>query len=238
MMDDENKTELIDRYLDEELSPAENESFESSLAVDSELRLEVEAQNAVRNMIKQQGEKADLLRIFDEFHESIAKENVLTPESHGKIIDLNQILDESSHSKELFKVNWRNWVPVAVAASIALTILGVWTIVKDRNDFNNQQEIRNNADDEAFRIPFLTWRTINNKPVLQERKLIDLKITRKTKYKFHYRFKSFLEIYSDTLNGNNEKITLQFDPDLRVYKLWIGKKVFFITKTEEIIPLQ
>ena len=234
MMDDENKAELIDRYLDEELSLSEKASFEASLDTDSDLKLEVEAQTAVRKIIQQQGEKAALRRMFVDFHTNLEKETISTSDSDEKVIPL----DNNRHSKKLFKVSWRNWSPIAVAASVALTILGVWVIVKDRNSFDDQFEIRNNADDEALRIPFLTWRTIDNKPVLTDRKFINLKITRKTRYKLHYRFKSFLEIYSDSLTGKGEKITLQFDPDTGVYKLWMGKKVYLITKTEEISPLR
>ena len=237
-MDDENKAELIDRYLDEELSSDEKASFEASLEGDSDLKLEVEAQNAVRKLIKQQGEKAALLRMFEGFHETIGEKDITTNDSNGKILPLDKDLSINRRSKKLFKINWGNWSRIAVAASVALTILGVWTVVKDRNAFDGVVEIRNNSDDEALRIPFLTWGTVDGKPSLQDRKFIDLKITRKTTYKFHYRFKSFLEIYSDSLTTKGEKITLQFDSDSKVYKLWIGKKVYLITKTEEIIPIQ
>jgi|GEM_PF-3239211 len=235
---DENKAELIDRYLDEELSSDEKASFEALLEGDSDLKLEVEAQNAVRNMIRQQGEKAALLRMFEGFHETIGEKDIKKEDYNGKIIPLDENLSNNRRSKKLFKIDLGNWSRIAVAASVALTILGVWTVVKDRNAFDGAVEIRNNSDDEALRIPFLTWGTVDGKPVLQDRKFIDLKITRKTRYKFHYRFKSFLEIYSDSLTAKGEKITLQFDSDSKVHKLWIGKKIFIIKKTEEIIPLQ
>jgi hypothetical protein len=239
MMDDENKAELIDRYLDQELSPAEKTLFEQSLKNDTELKLEVEAQNAVRNMIILQGEKAALSKMFDAFHHQMETPETLAEENHdSKIVVPDAESDKKRRSKKIFEIQWGNWSYMAVAASVALTIIGFWTVFKDRSVFDDQMEIRNNADDEAFRIPFLTWRTVENKPVLQDRKFIDLKITRKTENKFHYRFKSFLEIYSDSLTGKNDKITLQYDQDSGVYKLWIGKRIYIIGKTDTIRPLE
>ena len=101
----------------------------------------------------------------------------------------------------------------------------------------DQVGIRVNGKNEAFRVPFLTWRTINDKPVLQDKKFIDVVIIRKSKYPFHYRFNAVIELYSDTLSEKGEKITLQYDPDTRIYKLWIGRKVYLIKKTDKITPL-
>ena len=64
MINDENKTEQIDRYLDEEMMPAEKVIFEKLINEQQELRREVEAQKAIRTYLNKQGEKAELRRLM------------------------------------------------------------------------------------------------------------------------------------------------------------------------------
>ncbi|CAG4994750.1 hypothetical protein DYBT9275_01459 [Dyadobacter sp. CECT 9275] len=238
MTDDENKSEWIDRYLDEVLPPGERKDFENSMALDPDFRLEVEAQLAVRNLIVHQGEQASLRSMFDKFHLSLMEEEGMKEEDKIPVLNSQENIPSEKKKEKVLRVNWGNWSYMAIAASIAITIIGVWTVLKKPSDMiGEQMGIRLNGKNEAFRVPFLTWSTLNDKPVLQDKKFIDVVIIRKPKYHFHYRFNAVIELYSDTLSEKGEKITLQYDRDTGIYKLWIGRKVYVIQKTDKITPL-
>ena len=113
-MENEDRTERIDRYLDEALTPQEKVAFENEMSADADFRLEVEAQEAVRNLIGSQAEKEDLRRLFATFHSEM---------------ETASVRDEEKQSHEdLFKkkkgivrrLDWGNWSYTAIAASVAI----------------------------------------------------------------------------------------------------------------------
>ena len=130
MTDDENKSEWIDRYLDEMLSPEERKSFENSMADNPDFRLEVDAQQAVRALIIRQGEQASLRKMFDEFHLSLVEEEEIKEADKIPVLNSQENISSEKKKEKVLRVNWGNWSYMAVAASIAITIVGVWTVLK------------------------------------------------------------------------------------------------------------
>lgn len=230
-MEHETLTERIDRYLDDVLDPTEKAAFENEMTSDTELRLEVGAQEAMRGLIRSKAEKEDLQKLFDAFHTEL---NAGIPGDTRKRDNEN----EAGRKKGIIrKVQWRQWSYGAVAASVAIVLIGVWAVLKDRKLTGNQTEIRVDNRQEAFRIPLLSWKTVDFKPVVQDRRMVDAAIIRHKDYHFHYRFTSILEIYSDKLTGKQQKISIAYDVGTKQYRLHIGSRSYPIRKTEEITPL-
>ena len=232
-MENEDQTERIDRYLDDALTPEEKIAFENEIAADADFRLEVEAQEAVRNLISSQAEKEDLRRLFTAFHN----------EMH--VIPVASREQEEVHSRKkkgiLRKLQWGNWSYSAIAASVAILIIGVWTVWNNidqtANDVTGNQEVRVDERNEVFRVPLLSWKTVDFKPVLQDKQLIDATIIRSREFRSHYRFTDILEIYSDKLTEKQQKISIAYDVDTQQYRLHIGNNSYRIRKTEQITPL-
>ncbi|GGH46789.1 hypothetical protein GCM10007423_46800 [Dyadobacter endophyticus] len=229
-MENEDKTERIDRYLDDMLTPEEKIAFEAEMAANPDFRFEMEAQEAVRNLISSQAEKEDLRRMFTTFHHELDA--------------LPIAADESSSKKKkgiLRKLQWSNWSYSAIAASVAILIIGVWTVWNNINPAGNNatgnQEIRVDERNEVFRVPLLSWKTVDFKPVLQDKQLIDATIIRSREYRSHYRFNDILEIYSDKLTEKQQKISIAYDVDTKQYRLHIGNNSYPIRKAEQITPL-
>nr|WP_295934283.1 hypothetical protein [uncultured Dyadobacter sp.] len=226
-MENEDRTERIDRYLDDELTAAEKIAFGNEMATDADLRLEVEAQEAVRNLISSRAEKEELRRMFAAFHSEL---------NAGGTQDVaTEYLQKEKGI--LRKVKWGGWSYLAVAASVALTIIGVWTFIKVQEPLGNQTGIRVESRNETFRVPLLTWRTVDFKPVLQDRRMIDVSIIRDQDHTSHYKFTNILEIYSDQLTEKQQKISIAYDVDTKQYRLHIGNSNYLIRKTEQITPL-
>lgn len=224
-MENEERTERIDRYLDDELTAAERVVFGNEMAADADFKLEVEAQEAVRNLISSRAEKEELRRMFATFDSEMNTAGV-------------QDREHLQEKKDIFRrVKWGGWSYLAVAASIALTIIGVWTFIRDEGPLVHQTGIRVESHNEAFRVPLLTWRTVDFKPVLQERRLIDVSIIRDQEHTLRYKFTDILEIYSDQLTEKQQKISIAYDVDTKQYRLHIGNSSYLIRKTEQITPL-
>lgn len=232
-MENEDQTERIDRYLDDALTPEEKIAFENKIAADADFRLEVEAQEAVRNLISSQAEKEDLRRLFTTFHDEMHVIPVASREQEE---------DQSKQKKGILrKLQWGNWSYSAIAASVAILIIGVWTVWNNidqtGNDVTGNQEIRVDERNEVFRVPLLSWKTVDFKPVLQDKQLIDATIIRNREYRSHYRFTDILEIYSDKLTEKQQKISIAYDVDTQQYRLHIGNSSYRIRKMEQITPL-
>ncbi|WAC10148.1 anti-sigma factor family protein [Dyadobacter pollutisoli] len=229
-MENESKTELIDRYLDQELSDGEKHSFEKDMSEDSGLRLEVQAQEAVRNLIRSKAEKDSLKKLFNTFH---AEWN----DDDSEEENVRELVGGDQEKKNVKKVSWGNWSYLAVAASVAIMIIGTWSVLKEKDSIGDRVEVRVKGGSETFRIPMLTWKVVDFKPVLQSNQPMDVTIIRSKQYDFHYRFTNVLELYSGTLTEKTQKISIEYDLDKQSYLLRIGSKSYPIRKTDEITPL-
>ncbi|MCF0073498.1 hypothetical protein LZD49_23670 [Dyadobacter sp. CY261] len=234
-MENEDRTERIDRYLENTLSPAKKIAFENEMAANADFRLEVEAQEAVRNLISSQAEKENLRQLFATFHAEM--EAMPTGKEESQV---NEYLQNKKGIQR--QLQWSNWSYMAIAASVAILIIGVWTVWNNTKLTGgltgNKSEIRVDERNEVFRVPMLSWKTEGFKPVLQDRRMIDVTIVRSKEYHSHYRFTDILEIYSDKLTEKQQKISIAYDVDLQQYRLHIGKSSYTIRKTEQIAPLR
>jgi hypothetical protein len=230
-MENESKTELIDRYLDKELTAGETHSFEKDLSEDSDLRLEVQAQEAVRNLIRSKAEKESLQTLFNTFHAELNEDD-------SEEENVRELFRKNQEKKEnVRKIIWGNWSYMAVAASVAIIIIGTWSVLKEKDTIGDRVEVRIKGGSETFRAPMLTWKVVDFKPVLQDNQPMDVTIIRSKEHDFHYRFTHVLEIYSGTLTEKQQKISIEYDLDKKSYLLRIGSKSYPIRKTDQITPL-
>lgn len=234
-MENEDQTERIDRYLDDALTPEEKITFENEMTADPDFRLEVEAQEAVRELISSQAEKEGLRSLFATFHSEMETASAIGEKKQGNA----DLLKKKKGIQR--KLQWGNWSYTAIAASVAILIIGVWTVWnnlnQNGNNLPNGQEIRVDERNEVFRVPLLSWKTVDFKPVVQDKQMIDATIIRSKEYRSHYRFTDILEIYSDKLTEKQQKISIAYDVDTKQYRLHIGNTSYTIRKTEEITPL-
>ncbi len=228
MINEENKTEQIDRYLDDEMMPAERAVFEERLRREEELRLEVIAQKAVKSYVQQKGEEAELKKMFDGFHREI------TPQE--------EIQNEPSQVKEdnekVRKLNWGGVSYAAIAASVALIIVSVWLVIKQDDRIEPGVEIRNNLDKQPFQIPLLVWETKNDVRVKKETLTKYAVIIKDAAHPMHYRFTDTFELYLNAIPKSRPAISLEYDSNRRSYKVWIAGHSYAIQQTDKITPLK
>jgi hypothetical protein len=227
-MEESKKTELIDRYLDDTLSPDEKKIVQERLETELEFQLEIEAQSAVRSLLQADGERQALQKLMDQYHRELSK---------GHTTDYKGELTAHKKKGRMIRLNWGgNWPYMAIAASIALVLVGVWTVIKDKPIYNDF-EVRHDPGHDMKRIPLLSWKTIDHKPSLIRSGFVNLKITSTAKKTLEYRFTSYLEIFSDSISIKTSRISLQHEQTAGTYKLWIDKKSYNIIKTDVITPL-
>lgn len=106
MINEEPKTEQIDRYLDDEMMPAERAAFEERLRLEEELRLELEAQKTVKSFVHLQGEKKELRILFDSFHADLLSEKAVS----------EAVINKEVKPTPVQKVNWGGISYLAIAA--------------------------------------------------------------------------------------------------------------------------
>ncbi|WP_428667914.1 hypothetical protein [Runella sp.] len=227
MNNEENKTEQIDRYLDDEMMPAERLAFEQQMLHEEELRLDIEAQKTVKGYIRQKAEEAELQRMFNGFHDELTKNEA------PKVIVLKNELDEKKR-----RLEWGGMPYFAVAASIALIIISVWVIVKQDNKVQSDVEIRNNGDRQSFRIPLLIWETQKDVRVKKQTVFKDAVIINDTEHPLHYRFTDTFELHLNPVPTNRPKLSLEFDNTTKSYKVWLNGRAYDVKQTETITPLK
>jgi hypothetical protein len=227
MINEEPKTEQIDRYLDDEMMPAERIAFEERLGQEEALRLELEAQKAVKNYIQLQGDKKELKSLFDSFHQNLSTDKPVSEIVRNKDIPI-----------PVQKFNWGGFSYIAIAASVALMIVSVWVIVKEISPGKPGIEIRNGAESEKFKIPLLVWENQNGVRVRKETRFMDASIRKDIAHHLHYRFTDQFELFLNRIPAPRPKINLEYDNDTKAYKVWIDGQSYPIRKTMEIVPLR
>jgi S1-C subfamily serine protease len=101
-------TELIERYLDGELSGEELSKFESNLHQDIDLAYELQAHQKLRKGFKKYGKSKEVKSLINEFHEEMVQQGMNKPLQRGL-------------SLSVFR---KKYLPtVAVAASVALIVV-------------------------------------------------------------------------------------------------------------------
>lgn len=229
MMNNEPKTEQIDRYLDDEMMPAERTAFEERLRLEEELCLELEAQKAVKSYIQLEGEKKELKSLFDSLHKDLSSENVIAE------VDTKSKLQPTP----IKKVNWGGFSYLAIAASVALMIVSVWVIVKEMGPGKPGMEIRNSDEkSEKFKIPLLIWEQQNGLRVRKETRFMDATIINDATRHLHYRFTDHFELYLNRIPTYGPKINIEYDNNTKAYKVWIDGRPYPIRKTNVSVPLK
>lgn len=231
MINEEPKTEQIDRYLDNEMMPAERTAFEERLRLEESLRQETEAQKTVKNFIRQQGERNELKQLLNTFHKELLTADRAASESETGVTEPETV--------PIRKLNRSGFSYFAIAASVALLIVSVWVFMKEPGLEKPGVEIRpGTTEPEKFRIPLLVWQRQNGVRVRKETRFMNAVINKNAAYPLHYRFTDQFELYLDRIPATRPKINLEYDNDTKAYKVWINGRTYPIRKTETITALR
>ncbi len=218
-MREDNKTEWIDQYLDDALQEQERVEFERLLEQDPALRIEVEAQKAVRRSLQDWGNKA-LKSKFKQFHTHME----LPEDRSAPTIAAKDTLDQGK-----VRSLWSRTGVWTLAASISLLLLaGILWIKRDVlfNDLGTEIVAL-----QTFQIP-IAAKGAENMGYAGEETISDsvvVQIMSDPQYPFHYRFKDTLQIFSSTVFRNNE-IMLEHQEQTDTYMLVIDEKRYLVER--------
>lgn len=214
LVNDENKTELVDAYLDGRLGGEELAIFETELKSNSDLRVEVQAQRAVRKNMVMQGRKELKIKLKT-FHEEMLAENValknVSMRSTGA--DAGTSIIFSFNRKTLY----------AVAAAVVVLIVSTFAFLTYRN--SKQDEIAKQGKTYKIEMKDLgqVVMSFGGKESLVSDSLV-LFVKTDDKYNFHYQFTDTLTIFSTYLDPTSENIYVEHDAKKKTYLLIIDGK--------------
>ncbi len=185
-MNESEKTEWIDLFLDNALKDQEKAEFERRLEQDPAFRLEVESQKAVRRSLEAWGNHA-LKEKFKQFHERMPKEDEKKPSPLSET-------DTAPNTK--VRTIWSRPAMWVMAASISLLVLaGIFWI--NREAGISPQDTTPTAL-QTFQIP-VTASGGENMGYAGDASLSDsvvVQLFSDPQYSFHYRFKDTLQIFA------------------------------------------
>jgi hypothetical protein len=230
LINEDNKTELIDAYLDGRLNKDELREFEDKLKIDSDLRGEIQAQRAVRRYIVQKG-RVELKNKLKQFHQEMlgadqnlekdTKEVFLTPQSKekGELIKNKPVI---------FSTNRR--VNFAIAAAIIVLIVSIFAIINPTQPPHSDGLL---AGGKVFQIELkqLNQQSAgiagNEIPISDSLTLI---IKESDQYTFHYQFTKELTIYAQYLDPNLSKVFVEHDSEKNIYTLVVDGKRYLLER--------
>ncbi|MEK6479377.1 hypothetical protein WJR50_17675 [Catalinimonas sp. 4WD22] len=222
MINDENRTDLIDQYLSGELSGEMLQEFEEQLEGDSDFRKEVALQQKIIQTIKEK-ERSDLRNDIKQlFKEEVEdKKAPLGGKADGqqeevKEIDDRKVVDISPHRRY-----------IAIAAAIGLLILTAilfFTLQPDNSD------------------PQFVFLEVTVPPggrgvlptQIPDSLAVEV-ISQHSEYNFHYQLKDTLKLYGDF---NINDLTIYYEPNAEQYLLLIDDTEYSLNTTSDIVPLR
>jgi hypothetical protein len=218
MFSQEDKTEWIDRYLDNLLSEVERIQFEDLLVHDSELKLEVEAQKAVRRTLQMQGDM-NLKSKFKQFHSRMEdEEKILLPKSGYQELP-----------KENIQVNkwWMNSGILSIAASLLLVLVASSIIWLNKESLFNSKQVET-ASSRTFQIPVIERSGMGYAGTSVDSVVVQILSSKQ--YNNQYRFKDSLQIFMHSINDETPRMQLEYIDSLNAYILIINKQRYPIER--------
>ena len=220
VINDENRTELVDAYLDGRLGSNELEVFEAQLNSNSDLRMEVQAQKAVRKNMVTQGRK-DLKMKLKEFHQEMLAESKKETNTKEVFLRPGHTSEEDVEKPVIFFHNRKTMY--AIAAAVIILMVSTFGILSYRE--NKQDELAKKGKFYKIEMKDLgqVVMSFGGKESLVSDSLV-LFIKGDDKYHFHYQFTDTLTIFSKYLDPTSEDVYVEHDAAKKTYLLIIGGK--------------
>lgn len=215
LVNDENKTELVDAYLDGRLGSDEVLGFETELKSNNDLRMEVQAQKAVRKNMVIQGRKELKIKL-KALHEEMLAEN-------RKESGLNEILMGSADAGKTVAFSYRRKTIYAVAAAMVVLVMCTFAFFSYQK--NKQNELAKQGKVYKIEMKDLgqVVMSFGGKESLVSDSLV-LFVKGDDKYDFHYQFTDTLTIFSSSIDPMSENIYVEHDTTKKSYLLIIDGK--------------
>jgi hypothetical protein len=239
---DKDLTGYIDAYLDGSLAEEALQNFESKMQDDPEFLLEVEAQRAIRSLVRQNEAK----KVFQNFEEEIqqelmAQEQMVAepaafykPESGSLEASTKYILEDTRDEENVIPLNSvDNFYKIAFAATVSLLIVfaGYYWIFNKSTEKNFGQEVFAHYTIDVQ----LTDSNIRN---IEEKMVVT--IIKDENLDHHYRFSGdTVFLYFRSFEPSQQDLALKYDPEADLpYRILITDKLYQIDESvSEPVPL-
>lgn len=227
MINDENRTDLIDQYLDGVLSGEALQKFEEQMNIDQDFRKEVALQQKIVHTIKEK-ERNELRSTIQQLFQEEINNKSLPP--IGKLDDQVKV-DETDHDATKVVDIAPSPTPfrryVAIAATIGLLIVAA-IFFFTRQPGNSETQFAylevtippGGRGELPTQIPdSLAVEIMNQHP----------------EYDFHYQLGDTLKLYGDF---NIDDVTIYYEPNAEQYLLLMDDTEYSLNKTSDVIPLR
>ncbi len=207
LINEENSTEMIDAYLDGRLDAAQTAEFEIELKSNQELRMEMQAQKAVRKNMVLQG-RMQLKMKLKALHQEMLDENTTTEEKQGREVFIKSVENDEVTLKRPAIFSYRSRTMYAIAAAVLVLMVSTLTFLNYRENRQNEIAMQGKVYKVEMKDLGQIVMNIAGREVPVSDSLV-LFIKGDEKYNFHYRFTDTLTIFSKYLDPNVEKIYLE-----------------------------
>jgi hypothetical protein len=221
LINDENKTDIIDAYLDGRLSGTDIQELENRLKTDSDLRAEIQAQKAVRKYLIQKG-RAELKVKLKMFHKEMLATQHETTESKEALLTFSNKEEVVKNKPVIFATNRK--VNFAIAAAVIVLIISIFSILPPPSGQTNKNLV---AEGRTYQIELRELGKKSEGFAGQEIPIADsitLLVKESNKYDFHYQFTETLTIYAKHLDPYISKIFVEHDAGKNTYTLVVDEK--------------
>ena len=204
MINEKNKTEIIDRYLNGTLDAATLAEVEQKVQEDAGFRNEVDAQKALIGQLQWEG-REKLRGHLKTLHRRNFPEDV-----PGGIVKK----DRDISSRKLW---------LAVAASVALLVVAFLLFFPD----NQKRERHSIGKEMHMKVPLYVSGSdglgFSGRSDIKATDSVNVSIISGTEYRHHYRFDDTLKLYISEFS-TNEDLTVTYHRENNVYRLlWDGE---------------
>jgi hypothetical protein len=209
LINDENSTEVIDAYLDGRLDAVQIVEFETELKSNQELRMEMQAQKAVRKNMVLHG-RIQLKMKLKELHQEMLDEINTIEEKQGKEVFLKTTENENSETilKRPAIFSYRSRTMYAIASAVLVLMVSTFALLNYRENKLNELAMQGKAYKVEMKELEQTALGFGGQESPVSDSLV-LFIKGDEKYNFHYQFTDTLTIFSKYLNPEVEQIYLE-----------------------------
>ncbi|TAH18969.1 MAG: hypothetical protein EAZ08_09920 [Cytophagales bacterium] len=222
LINDDNKSELIDAYLDGRMSTEDVAAFAIELKNDADLRVEVQAQKAVRKSMVLQGRKEMKLKL-KAFHAEMQEENNSENANKEAIMRSIGVGGKTEEKVKPVIFSYRSKTMYAIAAAVVVLMVSSIAFFA----YREQKQDALAKQGKVYKIEMKDLGQVamsfagKESPVSTS---LVLFLKGDDKYNFHYQFTDTLTIFSKYLDPANANIYVEHDAGKKTYLLIIDGK--------------
>ena len=222
MINDENRTDLIDQYLDGELSGEALQEFEEQMDSDRDFRKEVALQQKIVHTIKEK-ERNELRNTIKQlFEEEIESKNLPTTDT---LEDQDQ--EDDTKVVDIAPSPTPLWRYVAIAAAIGLLIAAAIVLLsRQPGSSENQFAYLEVSVPPGGRGELPTQ--------IPDSLAVEI-ISQHPEYSSHYQLGDTLKLYGDF---SIDDLTIYYEPNAELYLLLMDDTEYSLDTTSDVVPLR